>query len=406
MKRLTSLTASMTAAFFLLPIHIVQAADPPGVTATEIKLGQTMAYSGPASAFSAVGKANVAYMQMINDQGGVNGRKINLISRDDGYSPPKAVEQTRKLVEEDNVLAIFEQLGTPVVLATAKYLNSQKVPQILSSTGNLAPSDVKEYPWTTTWSMPFRTESLILANYVLKNKPNAKIGILYQNDEFGKNYQKFFKEGLGDKTSMVVSEVGYDITSPTIDSQIAQLKSSGVDTVVIATTPKFAAQALRKMYELDWHPLKLLISAASSIPNGIKPAGFEAAQGVLTVLYLLFPDDPANADLPAMKEYKAFMKKYLPNENADDATFVTGYITASLMIDILKKCGNDLSRENVMKYAQDFPEVQHPLLLPGVKYNATPTDHVPFHMGVIAKLEGQRWASTGEVVRDNLSPSQ
>ena len=405
MKRLASIGVSATV--LLLAGQLAHAADTPGVTATEIKLGQTMPYSGPASSFSAVGKANVAYMQMINDQGGVNGRKINLISRDDGFSPPKAVEQTRKLVEEDNVLAIFESLGTPVILATAKYLNSQKVPQILASTGNSAPANIKEYPWTTVWSIPFRTESLILANYILKNKPDAKIGILYQNDEFGKNYQRFFKEGLGDKAaSMVVSEVGYDITSPTIDSQIAQLKSSGADTLVIATTPKFGAQAHRKIYELGWNPLRLLINASSSIPNGIRPAGKEATQGVLSVQYMVLPDDKANADLPAMKDYQAFMKKYLPNENADDVGFLAGYITGSFMIDILKKCGNDLSRENVMKYAQDFPEVQHPLLLPGVKYNATPTDHTPFHMGVIAKIDGDRWANTGEVVRDNLAPGQ
>jgi len=228
MRGLTSIGVSATV--LLLAGQLVHAADPPGVTATEIKLGQTMPYSGPASSFSSAGKANIAYMQMINDQGGVNGRKINLISRDDAYSPPKAVEQTRKLVEEDEVLAIFESLGTPTILATAKYLNSRGIPQILSSTGNSAPSNVKEYPWTTTWSMPFQTESLILANYVLKNKPNAKIAILYQNDEFGKNYQRFFKEGLRDKTSLIVSEVGYDITSPTIDSQISQLKSAPAPT--------------------------------------------------------------------------------------------------------------------------------------------------------------------------------
>ena len=404
MKGFTSIGVS--AIVLLLAGQLVHAADTPGVTATEIKLGQTMPYSGPASSFSSAGKANIAYMQMINDQGGVNGRKINLISRDDAYSPPKAVEQTRKLVEEDEVLAIFESLGTPTILATAKYLNSRGIPQILSSTGNSAPSNVKEYPWTTTWSMPFQTESLILANYVLKNKPNAKIAVLYQNDEFGKNYQRFFKEGLRDKTSLIVAEVGYDITSPTIDSQISQLKSSGADTVVIATTPKFGAQALRKMYELDWHPLKLLISASSSIPAAIKPAGIEASQGVISVQYMMAPDDKANDDVPAMKEYKAFMKKYLPNENAEDFAFLAGYITGSFMIDILKKCGNDLSRENLMKYAQDFPEVQHPLLRPGVKYNATPTDHVPFHMAEITKIEGERWASTGEIVRDNLAPGQ
>ena len=398
MKRLTSIMAS--AAFLLLPIQLVQAADPPGVTATEIKLGQTVAYSGPASSYGILGKASVAYMQMINEQGGVNGRKINLISRDDAYSPPKAVEQTRKLVEEDNVLAMFSSLGTPVIMATAKYLNTLKVPQLLSNTGSSAPANVKEYPWTTLYTMPFRTEAFILASYVLKNKPDAKVGILFQNDELGKGYQRFFRQGLGDKAaSMIVSEVGYDITSPTVDSQIAQLKNGGVDTVVLAVTPKFGAQSMRKMHELDWHPLKLLINAGSSIPNGIRPAGVEATQGALSVQYTILPDDKKTWDLPAMKDYLAFMKKYLPNENYEDAGAIGGYVAASLMVDILKKCGNDLSRENLMKNAQDFPEVQHPLLLPGVKYNATPEDHTPFHMGVIRKIVGDQWTNTGEVIR-------
>ena len=400
MNRLTSIIASISAAFLFLPIQFVQAADPPGVTATEIKLGQTIAYSGPASFFGILGKASVAYFQMINEQGGVNGRKINLISRDDAYSPPKAVEQTRKLVEEDQVLAMFSSLGTPVIMATAKYLNSQKVPQLLSSSGSSVPANVKEYPWTTLFTMPFRTEAFILASYVLKNKPNAKIGILFQNDELGKGYQRFFRQGLGDKAaSLIVSEVGYDITSPTIDSQVAQLKNAGADLVVLATTPKFGAQAMRKMHELDWHPLRLLINASASLPNGIKPAGVEATQGALSVQYMVLPDDRSTWELPAMKDYLAFMKKYLPNENFEDSGAIGGYIAASLMVDILKKCGNDLSRENVMKYAQDFPEVEHPLLLPGVKYNATPDDHTPFHMGVIRKVVGEQWTNTGEVIR-------
>jgi len=240
---------------------------------------------------------------------------------------------------------------------------------------------------------------MILASYVLKNKPDAKVAILFQNDEFGKGYVRFFKQGLGDKTSMIVSEVGYDLTSPTIDSQVAQLKNSGADTLMMATSPKFAAQAFRKMYELGWNPTKLLISGSSSIPNAIKPAGFEATQGVLTLRYIMLPDDPANLELPAMKEYLAFMAKYLPNENAHDIAPVSGYITAQLLVDILKKCGNDLSRENIIKNANDFQEVQHPLLLPGVKYSATPSDHTPMHTGVIAKLEGERWLNTGEVIR-------
>jgi len=400
MNGFTSIIASVSAALLLLPAQFARAADTPGVTATEIKLGQTMPYSGPASSFSTQGKVNVAFMNMINDQGGINGRKINLISRDDGYSPPKTVEQIRKLVEEDNVLAIFQMTGSPGVIATAKYLNNMRVPQLFSSSGSSIPANVKEYPYTTMWSIPFRTESFILASYLLKNKPDAKVGILFQNDELGKGYQRFFKQGLGDKAaSIVISEVGYDITSPTIDSQISQLKSAGVDTVVLATTPKFGAQALRKMYELDWHPLKLLINASSSIPNAIKPAGLEATQGALSVQYMILPEDKNNWELPAMKEYLAFMKKYLPNENAYEVGSMAGYITANMMVQVLRKCGDDLSRENVMKNANDFPEVQQPLLLPGVKYNATATDHTPLHMGMISKIEGERWAPTGEVIR-------
>ena len=392
----------LSAALLLLPTQFSRAEDTPGVTATEIKLGQTIAYSGPASSFGLLGKTNIAYMQMINDQGGVNGRKINLISRDDAYSPPKAVEQTRKLVEEDNVLAMFNQLGTPVILATVQYLTSQKVPQLFAESGSSIPANVKTYPYTTLYSMPFRTESFILASYVMKNKPDAKIAILFQNDEYGKTFQRFFKQGLGDKAaSMVVAEIGYDITSPTIDSQVAQLKSSGADTVVLATTPKFGAQALRKIYELGWNPLKLLINSSSSIHNGIRPAGREATQGVLSVQFALQADDKTNWDLPAVKEYFAFMAKYMPNENREDSAAVSGYITASFMVDILRKCGNDLSRENLLKNAQDFREVQHPLLLPGVKYNSTPTDHTPFHMGMITRIEGERWVP-GEVIRVDL----
>ena len=397
---------AISASLLLLPLGFSRAADTPGVTATEIKLGQTQPYSGPASAFSVVGKVNVAYMNMINEQGGINGRKINLISRDDSYSPPKTVEQVRKLVEEDNVLAMFYMNGSPGVIATAKYLNGLGVPQLLSSSGSSIPANVKEYPYTTMWSMPFRVESTILAKYILKNKPDAKIGMLYQNDEFGKGYQRFFKQALGDKaTSMVVTEVAYDITSPTIDSQVAQLKGSGADTVVLAASPKFAAQAFRKMYELGWNPLKMVINAGTSIPNAIKPAGREATQGILSVQFMVLPDDQANWELPAMKEYFAFMKKYASGENPYDNAPLSGYITAQLMVEILKKCGNDLSRENLMKAAQDFPEVPHPLLLPGVTYNATPTDHTPHHTGVISKLEGERWANTGEVIRVDL-PSE
>jgi branched-chain amino acid transport system substrate-binding protein len=376
-----------------------QKAYGPGVTDSEIKLGQTMPYSGPASAYGIVGRIQSAYFSMINDQGGINGRKINLISLDDGYSPPKTVEQTRRLVEEDNVLAIFGLLGTPPNIAVAKYLNTRKVPQLLSSTGSSVPDDPKNLPWTTIFSMPQKTEASVLIQYLLKTKPIAKLGIFYQNDEYGKGYLKYFKEALGDKAaSMIVKEVSYDLFDPTVDSQIVTLQNSGADTVLNASTPKFSSQAIRKIYDLGWKPTHLMIYSASSVSNAMKPAGLERGVGIITTQYFKMPDDPSWADDPAVQGYFAFMKKYAPSEPAQDATPMIGYIMAEVMVDILKKCGDNLTRDNLLQQATSYSAVQLPLLLPGVRFTTTPQDHTPFREARMFRFDGARWVGFGDVV--------
>ncbi len=372
----------------------------PGVTDTEIKLGQTMPYSGPASAYGEVGRIQSIYFNMINAQGGVNGRKINLVSLDDGYSPPKTVEQTRKLVEEEKVLAIFTLLGSPGNIAVAKYLNAQKVPQLMSSAGTALVDDPKNLPWTTIFSMPQRTEARVLIKYLLQTKPDAKVGILFQNDEYGKGYLRFFKEALGDKAAtMIVKEVSYDLTEPTIDSQILSLQASGADTVLNATTPRFSAQAVRKIYDIGWKPLHLMIYSAASVAGAMRPAGPERGVGIISTQYYKQPDDPTWADDPAMKDYFAFMKQWAPNDNAADALPMIGYIPAQLMVDILKRCGDNLTRENVMKQASVYDDTPLPLLVPGVGYTAKPDNHTPFHAARMYRFDGTRWVGFGDVVK-------
>jgi ABC-type branched-subunit amino acid transport system substrate-binding protein len=372
----------------------------PGVTDTEIKLGQTMAYSGPASAYGVVGRVQTAYFNMLNAQGGVNGRKINFISLDDGYSPPKTVEQVRKLVEEEKVLAIFSLLGSPGNIAVSKYLNAQKVPQLLSQAGTALIDDPKNLPWTTAFTFPQRTEARVLVAYLLQTKPDAKVGIIYQNDEYGKGYLRLFKEAFGDKgAKMIVKEVSYDLTDPTIDSQILSLQASGADTVLNATTPRFSAQAIRKIYDIGWKPLHIMIYAASSVPDAMRPAGPERGVGTVTVQYFKLPDDPTWADDKAMVDYHAFLKQWAPNENMSNPSAVIGYIAAQFMVEVLKRCGDDLTRENVLKQATSFNDVPLPMLLPGVGYTATPTDHTPFHAGRMFRFDGTRWVSFGDVVK-------
>nr|WP_188608685.1 ABC transporter substrate-binding protein [Chelatococcus reniformis] len=373
----------------------------PGVTDTEIKLGQTMPYSGPASAYGVLGTVELAYFKRLNAKGGINGRKVNLISLDDGYSPPKTVEQTRKLVEDEGVLAIYGTIGTPTNSAIHKYLNSKKVPQILISTGADKWNDPKNYPWTMALYPSYTMEGRIYGKYILQTKPNAKIAILSQNDDAGRDYVRGFKEGLGDKAkSMVVAETTYEVTDPTVDSQIIKLKASGADTMFNMSTPKFGAQAIKKVYELGWKPTTLLVSVASSIAGVLEPAGLEASQGVITAVSAKSVGDPLWNDDPVMKEFVSFMKEIGQEGKLTDAGAVTGYISAIMMHKLLEACGDDLTRENLMKKVASIDEPTLPMLLPGIGVKTTPTNFSAFHTLRLQRFEGKGYVLFGDPITD------
>jgi branched-chain amino acid transport system substrate-binding protein len=374
------------------------AADEPGVTNTELKIGQTMPYSGPASAYGTIGKAEAAYFKMINDQGGVNGRKINLVSLDDGYSPPKTVEQIRRLVEEENVAFIFQSLGTPSNTAIQKYMNAKKVPQLFVATGASKWGDPKDFHWTMGWQPDYRTEARIYAKYILKEKPNAKIGVLYQNDDFGKDYLIGLKEGLGDKAKMIVQEASYEVTDPTIDSQVVSLQSAGADVLVTAATPKFAAQTIRKAYDIGWKPLHLMTNVSVSVASVITPAGPEKAVGMISAAYIKDPNDPKWTDDAGMKQWRAFMAKDFPDGDVKDASNVYGYGVAMTLVQVLKQCGNDVSRENVMKQAANLKNFDVPVLLPGINVNTSPDDYYPIQQMQLQKWDGKTWVLFGDVI--------
>ena len=377
----------------------------PGASATEIKLGQTMPYSGPASAYGTIGKAEAAYFKMINDNGGVNGRKINLISLDDGYSPPKAVEQVRRLVEQDEVLALFQTLGTPSNSAIHKYVNAKKVPHLLLATGATKWGDPKNFPWTMGFNLSYQSEGEIYAKWLLKNKPNAKVAILYQNDDYGKDVLKGVKEGLGAAgAKMIVKEATYEVSDPTVDSQIITLQGSGADTFIDITTPKFGAQAVRKAYDSGWKPLHIINNVSASVGSVLVPAGLEKAVGLITVQYYKDPNDPQWKDDPAMLEWRAFMGRYYREGDPKDASNLYAYIAAQTMVQILKQCGNDLTRENVMHQAANLKNLKLPLLLPGMSLNTSPTDFFPVQQAQLAKFTGQLWQGFGDVI--STSPSQ
>ncbi len=393
---IAALTLSLTSLSAL-----AQAKYGPGASATEIKLGQTMPYSGPASAYGTIGKVELAYFKMINDQGGINGRKIDLISLDDGYSPPKTVEQIRKLVEEDDVLALFDTLGTPTNSAIQKYVNAKKVPHLFLATGATKWGDPKHFPWTMGFNLTYQTEGEIYAKYLLKHKPNAKIAILYQNDDYGKDLLKGVKDGLGAANAkMIVAEQTYETTDPTIDSQILSLQASGADTFIDITTPKFGAQAVRKAFDSGWKPLHFLNNVAASVGTVLTPAGLEKSNGLITVEYYKDPTDPAWKDDPAMKEWFAFMAKYYPDGNVRDASNVFGVLAAQTMVQVLKQCGNDLTRENVMKQAANLKDLKLPLLLPGITINTSPTDFFPVKQAQLARFDGKAWVLFGDVIGD------
>jgi ABC-type branched-subunit amino acid transport system substrate-binding protein len=396
------IAVATAAAFSLVSATALLAADKkydPGASDTEIKIGQTMPYSGPASAYGTQGRAEAAYWQMVNSQGGINGRKITFLSMDDGYSPPKTVEQTRKLVEQDEILADIGSLGTPTNSAIQKYLNSKKIPHLLISTGASKWNDAKNFPWTTPFYPPYAQEAKIYAKYIVKQIPDAKIGIIYQNDDFGKDYLKGFKEGLGDKASLIVKELSYEVTDPTIDSQVVNLKSAGADVLLTITTPKFGAQAIRKVADLGWKPTHFIVSVASSIGGVLEPAGLEASTGLITALATKVVGDPAWDSDQGVQDYLAFMKKWYPEGNPIDGSNQIGYTSAQFAAIILKNCGDVLTRENVLKQATNLSKISLPLLLPGVTVSVTPTDYSTFDTFKLAKFDGKTWKFFG----DNLS---
>jgi branched-chain amino acid transport system substrate-binding protein len=374
----------------------------PGVTDKEIKIGQTMPYSGPASAYGTIGKAEAAYFAMVNDHGGINGRKINLISLDDGYSPPKTVEQTRRLVEQENVLLDFSPLGTPTNTAIHKYLNGRKVPQLFVATGATKWGDPEHFHWTMGWQPTYQTEGGIYAKYILDKMPNAKIGILFQNDDYGKDYVKGLKDGLGSKAAkIIVSEVSYETTDTTIDSQIVSLQASGADVFFDVTTPKFAAQAIRKAYDIGWKPTHFLNSVSNSVGAVLKPAGLDASTGLISVEYEKDPTDPNWQNDASYKAWLAWMDKYYPDGDKNDTFNVFGYNEAATMVQVLKQCGDELTRENVMKQAASLKNFEAPMLLPGIKVDTSPSDYYPIQQEQLAKFNGKTWELFGNVLAMN-----
>jgi len=395
--------AAATALTFALSVTAANAQKKydPGASDTEIKVGQTMPFSGPASAYSSIGKTQAAYFKMINDQGGINGRKINLIQYDDAYSPPKAVEQIRKLVESDEVLLTFQIIGTPVNAAVQKYLNAKKVPQLFAATGASRFTDPKNFPWTMGYNPNYFVEGRIYGQYILKEHPNAKIGVLYQNDDLGKDYLNGIKAGLGDKAAkMIVTEASYEVSDPTVDSQILKIKDAGADLFFSATTPKQAAQAIKKIAEMGWHPVQIVDINATSVGAVLKPAGLDAAKGLISVNYGKEPLDPTWKDDPGLKKYFDFMAKYYPDGDKDSNFNTYGYSTAQLLAHVLKQCGDDLTRENVMKQAASLKDVTSDTALPGIKANTSPTDYRVNKQLQMMKFNGERWELFGPILED------
>ena len=397
-RKLFVSAAAIVGVALAAPHALAQKKYDPGASDKEIKVGGIMPYSGPASAYAAIGKAEAAYFRKINDEGGINGRKINFISVDDGYSPPKAVEMARKLVEQDEVLLVFNPLGTPSNSAIHKYMNAKKVPQLFVATGASKWNDPKGFPWTMGWQPNYQTEAVIYAKHILQTKPNAKIAVLFQNDDYGKDYLKGFKDGLGDKVKMIVAEVSYETSDPTVDSQIVQLQGSGADVFFNITTPKFAAQAVRKAYDIGWKPVQYLNNVSASIGSVLVPAGLEKSAGLITTQYLKDPLDNAWKNDAAMNDWKAFMAKYYPDGDLKDGSNVYGYTAAQGLVQVLKQCGDLLTRENVMKQAASLKDFSPSLALPGVKVNTSPTDFAPFQQMQMARFDGKEWVRYGDVM--------
>ncbi len=370
-----------------------------GVTPTEIKIGNTSPYSGNASAYGTIGKTNAAYFKKVNDEGGINGRKINFISYDDAYTPPKAVEMVRRLVEQDQVAFLFQTLGTPSNSAIQKYMNQQKTPQLFVATGATKWNDPKNFPWTMGYQPNYQNEGKTYAQYILKNVPDAKVGILYQNDDYGKDYLKGFEDGLGESAKkLIVLKQSYEVSDPTIDSQIVNLKNSGANVFFNITTPKFAVQAIKKAHDIGWKPLHFLNNVSNSVGTVLKPAGIDASKGLITTLYMKDVTDPQWKNDKGYQEWVVFMKKYYPEGALDQQENAYAYNAAILMTQVLKQAGNDLSRENIMRQAANLRNVELPMLLPGIKVNTSPTDFAPIEQEQLAKFDGERWVLFGEII--------
>jgi branched-chain amino acid transport system substrate-binding protein len=378
------------------PSPAVQAAQVPGITDTEIMIGQTMPYSGPISGFATIGRAELAYFKMINDGGGISGRKLNLISRDDGYSPPKTVEQIRKLVEEDKVAFIFQSLGDVTNAAVQRYLNDRGIPQLFVADGSSKWDDPQHFPWTMAWGPSFRTEGHIDANYILQTKPDAKIAVLVQDSLFGKDYVAGLEEGLGDRAgTMIVKQLTYQVTDSTIDSQIGLLQASGADTFFDISSPKFAAQAIRKLWDIDWKPLHMLAFVSSSVGMTLKPAGLDKSFGIVSVAIMKDPNDPQWDGDAGMKEWRAWMDQYDPNGDRSDVANVYGYLASQILVQVLRQCGDDLSRANIMRQAANLHDLELPMLLPGIRINTSPTDYRPVKQMQPIRFNGRNWELFG-----------
>jgi branched-chain amino acid transport system substrate-binding protein len=398
-SRLISVTAAAALTVLAIQGALAQKKYDTGASDTEIKIGNVEAYSGPASAYGIIGKTEDAYFKMINDAGGINGRKINFISYDDGYSPPKTVEQVRKLIESDEVLLVFNALGTPTQTAVQKYQNAKKVPQLFLATGASKWNDPKDFPWTMGFQPSYRVEARIFAKYILKAKPNAKVAVFYANDDFGKDYVAGLKEVFGDKTpSILIAEESYETTEPSIDSHIVKLKGTGADVFVNISTPKFAAQAIKKMAELEWKPMHVLTDVAISIGAVMKPAGLEASEGILSAGYLKDASDPQWANDEGMKKFMAFIDKYMPGSNISDANLVYGYAVSQAMVQVLKQCGDNLTRENVMKQAASLKDFAPDTVLPGIRINTSASDFAPIEQLKMMQFKSGQWELFGDII--------
>ncbi|WP_422389080.1 ABC transporter substrate-binding protein [Bradyrhizobium septentrionale] len=374
-----------------------------GASDTEIKIGNIVPYSGPASAYGVVGKAMAAVFKKVNDDGGINGRKINFVSYDDAYSPPKAVEQARKLVESDEVLFLFGTLGTASNTAIQKYLNAKKVPQLFVATGATKWNDPKSFPWTMGWLPSYQSESRIYAKYMLKEKPAAKVAVLYQNDDMGKDYLKGLEDGFASDPARIAAKESYEVAEPTIDSHVVRLKSSNPDVIIFFTTPKFGAQAIKKLGEMNWKPVTIVSNVSASTATVMRPAGLDNAQGVISAAYAKDASDPQWKDDAGMKAFDDLLAKYMPDTNRVDASAMTGYNMATTMVEVLRRCGDDLTRANVMKQAASLKQFAQGGLLPGVTLSTSPDDFQPIEQLQLMQFKGERWQLFGDVISGEVA---